>query len=317
MVCRFLITAILVFIASTLPARAQTPCGVIEAVLDTAYIVQDIQTVQDNHRRRLYIAALETNAAHISLSGLIPDHSAEDFDKESEALSLYLSRLRGAIDAHHEGHDDKAQQLLGLARNPEFSQAINSLNYYWNCQTHEDVQGIDMSGTYDESVYSAAPQAELTSADSRFAKAVTGKSNISGGRASSPLYGKKSALGGVLTHRSNIFFVIVCMLLLGGIYYFRQRAKAFKIREERSYLYMPIAISTDQRNHTITLVDISMNGAKVKHDGALRGHKTVQIKLGENWYAGDIMWSNDFFSGVRFKKPITKMTFNRLVDSVS
>ena len=317
MVYRVLTFIALILMAHALPARAQTACSMIDTVLDTASILQESQTAQSDREYQQYIDKLERRAAHISLPALIPPKLAESFPREKLVLSHYLYSLQNAIELQRGGYNQQAQHTLKQARTVEFSQSLKSLGFYWNCHSGGDEQGIEMRGQDSDAFYSAASDTGAISPKSDFAKAITHNAAASSGRSSSPLYGRKAALAGVLSYQSSLFMIIVSLLIGGGIYYFRRRAKAFKMREERRYLYQPVSISIGQRNHIITLVDISMNGAKLKHDGILSKQKTLYIELGEALHAGDIMWSNDFFSGVKFKKPIPQVTFNKLAKSAS
>ena len=301
-------------------ATAQTACPMVDSLLETVSILQDIQSTSDTQHYRQQMEKLETRSAQISLAELIPPDSVEAFPKESAALFHYMSSLRDAVESARIGYDNYSRQKLSEAQTPDFSRSLESLEYYWGCRTNEDEgESVTSAPTQDaETFYSAAAQTDVTPIQGAQPKPATGKPNAGEAVSSSgTLYGPKAARSAVLTYRAPIFIVIFGLLLSGGLYYLRQRAKRFTSREVRRYLYMPVKIGVNEQHHTATLVNISLNGTKLKHEGALVEQKKLRLELDGSWYVGDIMWSNESFAGVRFKKPIPHTTFNALVKSAA
>ena len=297
-------------------ARAETACSMADAMLETATIVQSIQADQNSLQYYKNMEALELRAAQLSLPELLPPESIDTFPKESAALFHYLSSVREAIDSARNGYDDHARQKLMGARTVDFAPSLLSLEYYWGCRSDESDTVIDAAARDGDSFYSAAPDTEARSIDNDFAKAVTGTSNAGDSlSSSSPLYGRKAAREAVFAYPAPVGFIVLCILGLVGGYYFRRRAQKYKYREARRYLNTTTDIEINQKTSSAVMVDISMNGTKLKHDGSLRDRKTLKINLDGKWYVGDIMWTNDFYAGVRFKTPISRSTFNSLVKS--
>jgi len=56
-----------------------------------------------------------------------------------------------------------------------------------------------------------------------------------------------------------------------------------------------------------TLLDINCFGTKLRHEAetAHERNKDITIRIDDKWVTGTIMWSNDHYSGVQFKRAIT------------
>jgi len=61
------------------------------------------------------------------------------------------------------------------------------------------------------------------------------------------------------------------------------------------------------------IIDITRNGFKIEHDGQIEKAQTLKVQLNGKWHVGQIKWHNNFYAGVRFKKPIAEKSFRDII----
>ena len=78
---------------------------------------------------------------------------------------------------------------------------------------------------------------------------------------------------------------------------------------------MPSKIRIGKAEHTIIIVDISMNGTKIQHSEIINQQGKLHIELDGTWYSGKIKWTNKLFAGVKFERSISLQTFNAVLQA--
>lgn len=119
-----------------------------------------------------------------------------------------------------------------------------------------------------------------------------------------------SSLNSAISGRDLAFLSAFGVILLGGLFwlYRRRNSAEFREREIRQMLSKKVTIKMGRTQHDAVLVDMSMNGFKLQHNGCVGKVRKLEIFLADQWHMGHIRWRNDGFAGVRFGRPVSPDT---------
>ncbi len=311
--------AVFLIMTSPVPARAETACQMIDKILATVFLVRDIQIDQNDRHYAGNMSKLAALVDEISLPMLVPPSSQDALSTESTALFHYISSLREAVAGAKSGYDDHARRILNTGMTREFTASLQSLDDYWQCTPETPSPGTEaQSATKPQS----AAKKPVGAADT---KMMLAPGSLAGsGLQAPPTRSSPAGKGGwvqygLVTPLSNasLLFSLTLMALFGMFYFMHKRARNYKVRDTRCFVQMVSKMRLGQSVHGITIVDISMNGAKIQHRKRIKTPGKLQIELDGIWYPGQIIWRNQQFAGIKFDRPIGAQVFNTVLQSVA
>ncbi len=287
-------------------------CAAIDRVLESVSIIRAIQSDPKGRFYEKNIVQLNQLSTQINMpTGLNRDLA----DVNSAPISNYIDTLNAAMIIAENGETLDARQILIDNIKPEFISAVQVFENQWNCRERavsEESQQKKGSG-------------DFTSANAAILKDASGQgaNNIARDSQSQGALGNSRILQESKIGRRAQFELTTPYMLLGGLfvlglilYMLQRRSKGFKARQKRRILNTPVRMRLNNTDSLILLVDISRNGVKVQHNGTLDMQKKVNLHINGQWHSGHIIWRNDSFAGVKFKKPMKAPTFNAFVDAV-
>ena len=304
------IVAVLMSLFSVLSARAETACETLNSVLSTVSVVRDIQADSQDIIRDIYVSELNNRVDNIVLPSLIPMKQRDEFLPESTAILQYISVLREAVTGAQGGYQAYAKETINQAMSAEFLQSLDSLDNYWGCNASSNDNLMGEAPDIDTAIYFGAGQdaASPTEAGIEHSALSTSqeRGDFSNGEAISQV-----TFSPVRVRQTSIviFIALGTMMLIGSFYVYVSRRKTFEARELRRVLRLPVRVRSENTERAVLIVDISMNGAKIKHSKTIKEKSTLQIYLGDEWHRGQVRWSNDHYAGVMFKVPIKAEAF--------
>ena len=308
------IAVILIILSSALAAEAQASCQMIDKVLKTVSLLTDIETETKDQHYRKHITELSNEVSEISLPSLIPIQNREHLKIESGAALHYISRLREGVSAAQAGNNDFAKEIFNDSLTPEFFRSLESLDSYWRCRESDVDNLTDDQGAENESQFfgagSRVAKSNTSGVESRLAKVSDTRGNLTNGRETGQV-----AFNPTTFKKANVFLSIIlaACVIIGGFLFFQYRVQKFEVRQIRHPVNLPVKVRIKNNDLVMLIVDLSMNGAKIKHSTAIEGQKILRIHLGETWHVCNIKWSNDNFIGVMFKTPIESETIRSII----
>lgn len=290
---------------SALPASAQTACETLSNVLGTTSIVRSLQLNPSTLISSEDISTLNIQLNQISLEALAPAADSDELNFETLALSQYLSDLRQALIGMTDTDEAYAADTLSPAITPGFIRSLDSLNYYWNCSPANNVDLLSEITDKDSAQFFGPDSLTALNAESGITIPSVKASDAQQGRTTDLTVNRVAYNAVKITQENTVILMILGFAaLLAGVFIYQKQLAKFEIREARSLIHSPIKVRMDDHEYNIHLVDISMNGAKIKHSRNIDTQDKLQIKLGGKWHLGYIKWSNEMFAGVMFKTPI-------------
>lgn len=221
---------------------------------------------------------------------------------ETTAIIAYLADVRVMIESAKDsniGAPFKKSPRSNLFGN------LNSFGEYWDCfstpdQTSKSVAStldlIDYYGTHTPKNGQNTEASQAPELENIFRQT---------GQTSGKNPSRVAFQSVELEQRKTVWLMLIGVLTLtAGTFLYQRRRRNYEIREERTFIQLPVTVRLNKFEHIVHLADISMNGAKIKHDEILATNDKIDVKIKGIWHAGQIKWSNDTFAGVMFKTPI-------------
>lgn len=298
---------------STTPAACQTS----NTILQSLSVVRNIQSDSKGREYTAHLSTLSALTSQIELSTFTQNSGLDNKNgiaqgPNIDAVSKYVETLQAANAIGKTSARDDARQILIQAITPDVTKSLRSIENYWNCRTRNIVEQTASSDKLADFTGQSAVTTDYTPSET--SKTASQDSKTRGLSANSRVL-KQSKVGrDVAFYISPPYWLILGFLILGLVIYgLQKRSKGFKARQKRRILNSPVRVRIGKQDVAMMLVDISRNGVKVQHGGALGGEKKVNLYINRQWHAGHIIWSNDTFAGVQFKKPMKAQTFNTVV----
>lgn len=288
-------------------SRAETACSTLSSMVESVSLVRQIQIDPGGPNYRAQMQQLSSVAGLISLPTLIPDDPASSGSTEREALIQYVSGLREAVSGAALGRDRDARRTLETVITPELFSGLSSMGSHWDCDGEEPTRQSDVDGDTERSAFSGSEGGETQGGPSSPADSSAGSLN----RATSMGNGNGTASrrDAVVTGNTMTFFImLLIMALIAGFFYAQSRARRKTVRETRRPLNTLVDVQMDGQNRQMRLVDISMNGFKVRHSGQIDDQEEMSVAIDGAWYQGHIRWVNPHYAGVKFKRAIDPET---------
>ena len=316
MFIKSLILACLITVIYSPPARADSACQMIDRVLGTLSVVRKIQIDRSDTNYSENMSKLGVLVDQISLPTLFPPNTNNALQVEKEAFFYYLSNLREAVANANVEYHDYARQTLNKGIKSEFTDSILSLEYYWNCRVDGSSSEKETTTNAKHPSYLENPITTVKIFPVELPKPSVAKLNTVS-RASKSGISKRVNFSFPSIHQGNSLLapLLVILALFTLLYFALSRSKSFKVRENRRLLHIPVKTRIGKVDHTMEIVDISMNGIKILHSGVILKQHKLRIQLDGTWHLGQIKWSNDLFAGVKFNKPISNQTLDTVIQS--
>jgi cbb3-type cytochrome oxidase subunit 3 len=310
------ILAVCVFLFGVQTAAAQTRCTMVDTVLQSFSVVQDIRLDEQGANFSTNLERLNRLTGQISLSELQPASYSADFPVESQSLSFYLATLRDAAREAASGDRDYARKRLSRGVPDNLGASLRSLEQYWNCLPSETLNSVDAEVSTKAARASQASGRAPKSAETSQAKPKAGRSE--GVRGSPSISGFKTvgvSASDVFQGNSLRFIVMMLGFIAAAYFYYRRQRKKSRAREPRRIIHAPAQLQIGPAKHTMIVIDITRFGLKVQHDGKIKKTGKLQIEIDGNWHVGQVQWSNDLFAGVKLKRPIGVKAFRDYVET--
>lgn len=319
MSARRIIFACFLGLISAQTARAETACGTLSHMIESVSLVRQIQTDPGGPSYEAQIERLNTVTAQISLPDLIPVDPAASRPTERDALIRYVSGLREAVSGAASGHDTYARQTLETIITPAVFGGLSSLETHWGCGGEENSQPSDVDRDTDTAAFSGADGGDIENGQKHLSNPTDSTTNTRN-RPTTDQAGNGTSFGrdAIVTGNTMTFFIMLLVMALIGVFFYAQsRARRKTVRETRRALNILVDVQLDGKDHHMRLVDISMNGFKVRHSGLIDDQEDITIAIGDAWHQGHVRWANPHYAGVKFKRAIDPETLASVIDHPS
>lgn len=317
MSARRIIFACFLGLISAQTARAEIACDTLSHMIESVSLVRQIQTVPGGPAYQAQIERLGAVTSQISLPDLIPDTPAATRPTERDALIRYVLGLREAVSGAASGHERYARQTLETIITPAVFGGLSSLETHWGCGGEDDSQPSDDDRDTGTTAYAGANGGDTDNSQKNLSNPTESTPNTrdqptndSAGDGTS--FRRESAVTG---NTMTLFIMLLVMGLIGVFFFAQSRARKNKARETRRSLNILVTVQMDGQNHDMRLVDISMNGFKVRHSGLIDGQENLTIAIGDTWHPGHVRWANPHYAGVKFRRAIDPGTLASVVEN--
>jgi hypothetical protein len=309
--------AVLVSLLSALPAQAETACKSLDSVLNTVSVVRDIEADPKEAIQDIYLSDLSARMEVIALPALIPMKERDAFPAESAAILQYISTLREAVAGAQGGYDAYARQIFSQSVSVEFLQSLKSLETYWGCNAEAKVEALGEAVGLERADYFGVVHMSADIEGAGVERSALNTSQERGLLSSGQTISQVAFLPVKVKQASlAIFMLLGVLMLIGGFYFHMSRLKNFEVREHRRALRLPVRVRIDNAERAVLIMDISMNGAKIKHSNKIEEKSVLHIHLGDTWHLGQVRWSNNYYAGVKFKVPIDPKAFEGITQII-
>jgi len=270
-------------------------CGALETLLKTVSLAQDFHSEPPSPQSSLKLAELEMQLGEVSLNAIVPEMERERLSVETAAITGFLTQLELAA-------QDPNTSGIRASITPAFLSSLISLDNYWGCgdagdaETFSTLEGEETAHFFGTA--STAAQRETGPKQEPGTAQSVRHMGQSSGKTISRVASQSVRLSPDVTLALMIFGLVS---LMGGVFLYFKRLEVYEAREARSLVHAPVTVRLDDVERDMMLVDISMNGAKIKHEQSLGGQEKLYIKIGLDWHSAVIRWQNDIFAGVSFK----------------
>lgn len=319
---KHLLAAASVLAVSALPALAQQSradaaagnpaCGMLSSVLKTVALVNNTPQPKSNKLTIETKRELEGQLSRISLSVLFPDTAKIGLPEEDAVMTQYIADIQTALLTR----DGETTAALSSAVTPELIRSLASLDYYWSCTPSQNMDEVSQAAPTTSAEF-FGPDSLTSVSDLRGVKVPSVEpSTPQAGRSTGNTLNRVAYNAVRVRQETTVFLMIFgAAALLAGVILYQKRRAIFEAREARSLIHKPIRVRAGGTEHDMLLIDISMNGAKIKHRASIAAQGVLEISLGGQWHAGQIKWRNDMFAGVMFKTPLDAETFGDVMSA--
>lgn len=307
-----IIFACILGLISAQSARAETACGTISHMVESIALVRQIQNDPGGPAYRAQVNRLNTLTTQISLNDLIPADPAASRSEDRQAISQYVSGLQMAVSGAMMGRDITARQTFETLITPAVFNGLSSFETHWDCSGEALSPQSDRADDTDTKTLSKTAYGDAENGPNRPANPTESTGN-SGDLSKSVGDGNGTSFGGdaIVTGNTMVFFIMLLgMVLIGGFFYAQSRMRRKTVRESRRALNASVDVRLDGKTRQMRLVDISMNGFKIGHDGQINEQDDIAVAIGGTWYDGNVRWANPHYAGVKFKRAIDPQTLS-------
>ena len=279
--------------------RVTHTVSLIESIADPKLI--SVQT--DNYKQ------LVQTVGNIATLDLQPAPYRQKFEAQSQVLDRYIGALQRISTQTKSENAHYSVLSLNAAIKPELAQSLQSLNRYWTCE-RKSIEVFSMPDVSDSTAMTTSLRAHKSVAES-MSGTKSGESR--GGDVRSKIGNSDRRPPSNQAGFTPNYFLLIFLSFLGLfslLYFNRKRNRA---REYRRIINRPAAVTLNKKTSDMIIIDITRNGFKIEHDGQIEKAQTLKVQLNGKWHVGQIKWHNNFYAGVRFKKPIAEKSFRDII----
>lgn len=295
-------------------ANAQSRCAMVDTVLQSFSVVQDIQLDTRGNRFSENLERLNRLTEQISLPQLQPIGYSAEFPIESQSLSYYMATLRDAAGEGASGDRDYARKRLSRGMPENFAASLRSLEQYWSCLPNETLNPFEASTSTKRARATEASGKAPKTAKTSQARPKAGRSE--GVRGSPSISGFKTvgvSPNSAFEGNSSRFIIMLLALMGAGYYIYRRQRKRSRAREPRRIIHAPARLKIGRAQHKMIVIDITRFGLKIQHTGFIKNKARLEIEINGNWHQGQVQWQNDLFAGIKLRRPIAVKAFREYV----
>ncbi|MEM7728123.1 MAG: PilZ domain-containing protein [Pseudomonadota bacterium] len=288
------------------PAAAQDRCVMLDGIVASLPLARTVA----NEDARTGLAPL---AASLSLSGLVEGGLDGMPDEQRDALLSYVVSLKEAAALSRAGAGAEAARLLQSRVTPDLFAGLNALDTGWACgSTFDDALQADSTDEMDSPAPPAQgpgradgtaslPDTVGSVGDNAGSGTRPSDAEAEPNRSGGAYYGRDAIVGG---DTMAFYMMVLVAMLVALLFYAQRRLRRRTVREARRVFDRPVRVFVDGRAHSMQLVDMSMNGAKIGHAAQLSEGGEVGLSIGGDWHSGTVRWSNAHFAGIKFRRPL-------------
>lgn len=318
MYLRTFIISLLLMAAAAWRADAQTTCSSVDDVWHSLSVVRDIEAKPKSRNYAENIAKLDALADKIFLPSLITPDFQQAFPDDNEKLFSYVAQIRQVVSGANAGHHDYSRKTLSGLTSNNFAESMLLLQNHLGCAP----------GQFAESLYpflaeNSKVQANLLT-DSGLANIVDslpqdpGKAGADKSRANQQNFaasdGKEDPL--LLLEILLLILVITVVSMFVADFFIKRRRLQIK-REERHFCNLPTQVRLGRNIHAATILDVTMNGMKIQHFGAIKHKRFMRILIDGHWYKLQVRRLDSSFAGVQFKRPVSAETLQLILNAAT
>jgi LPXTG-motif cell wall-anchored protein len=294
-------------------AKENIECEKLRQAVEVVSIHQDIRYGEANKFNLTKMAKLEKIMESLPLYFSDLNIGSPTLISERTAIITYLADVRVMIES---AKDSNSLAPFKKPPRKNLFGNLNSFGDYWDCFSTRDEASSDIWSTQHLIDYYGAytpqnGQNSKVSQASDLENILRQTGQTSGKNPSRVAYQSVE-----LEQRKTVWLMLIGVLTLtAGTFLYQRRRRNYEIREERTFIQLPVKVRLNRFEYIVHLADISMNGAKIKHDEILATNDKVDVKIMGIWHAGQIKWSNDTFAGVMFKTPVKAEFVSAMIQS--
>jgi hypothetical protein len=236
------------------------------------------------------------------------------FAAENDEISTYLAQLSESL---HPTATMKSKRLIPSLSTPELKLSLSAIATHWKCGAPPAALFLDEIVSNDDPNYTSSRRDTLKgqgrALDRRGDGLAGGDRGVTANSGAMHLSLNSMVL---LTGKAQIFVFAVLLTFIGVIRLFILKDRKFKAREARRLLHHSVNVKIGDKEHSMVMVDVSRNGAKLKHETSVGLSNKISIQLGQAWHIAHVKWSNGVFAGIMFKLPLSPDTFRDLTESL-
>lgn len=286
------------------PASAQDACQTLEHTIESLAIVQALAADPES---RSLARRLERSAATLQTSGLTQTDTNALTLSEQTALRNYMTAIQQAAALAEAGLVSDARTIVAPHVKAELFSSISNLEQQWECVPEDSATSPPEESTGSGGQAVQAGQGGTESPLGRAGNLANGSLSgpgpdgvrVGGGRGA--YFGRDAVASGNMV----VFYsMILIFLLIGLVIYLSRRLNRQTEREARRVLDKPVKVFLNGGLHKLHLIDISMNGAKLGHQGEVAENDDIGIDIGGTWHNAQVRWTNAHYAGVKFKKAL-------------
>lgn len=290
--------------------KVDNPCKAYSPLLSTLSTVRSIQASPQEAMSAAEYGALSTALEDVSLADVYGEAGNAELAAEYTSTFIFIDNLRTAVGYYDFGDTLVAGMRTNAAVPKEVGAGLAELLRRDGCNMQnsiEEVEEIDRaaSGTLNvgaghSNASSTEPMRKKTAPTiGAETSSHTDQSNLQQG----PLQQGRKIFG----LSPGIAAIVALGLLLAwlsrSLFRRRKTSKPHK-RQQRQLCNKPVRVRIGERTTVLTIVDISNQGMKLKHNSEFEGVSRFEFKVDNKWLRATITWRNKLYAGAKFARQL-------------
>lgn len=285
-------------------ASAQDECSALDPLLSTVDTVHEIRLDRPGTMEEELLTDLAFSLAAVSLTDIYSHTDGPSAEGEREALTRYVDALRKAVGRQVPARELRAQVIFKQDVPAGARRELSRLQQQLGCLEEPPVQTSPPKEAAPPQ-YEARPLGPLS---------LEARDQPSGPRRLQALQLDSAydpAARKVEFERASHLYswalpALSTLILLGCFgTWLHPRIRRWRLRDERRTCYVHVPIRYGGRAYTMTIIDYTPDGLRLKHDGRIGRRRRISLHLEESWIKGKVAWSNSVHAGVGLFSPMT------------